>query len=339
MSLTSNLRDSINTVLAPLNHTLVDDRMLYEWQKRSFDPRPGFRCGTLPDGAAEYLTPDNPRLAELRERYARFNSAVTSPSVWTEDIVSADDIRYFRGDNAYVWQVRDRGMNTLSYALTTYYAKSIDSLGLLRTLEEDDSFGVHGFTVAGQRVSRDLLDSVSEIYFLEKHLGLSTRGDFSVLDIGAGYGRLAHRMTAALPGVRYFCTDAFATSTFLSEYYLRLRGPAGRATVLPLDEVEQGLAQETIDLAVNIHSFSECKRSAIDWWLSRIAEHKIPYLMIVPNTGDRLMTHEDVDFGPLVESHGYTLKAREPKYRDPIVQQYGINPSWYFLFERTSARS
>jgi hypothetical protein len=328
-----NVRDSINKVLAPFRHTLVDNRMLYEWQQPSFPAHPGFKPSSLPTGALEYLTVGNPRLADLRKRYAGFDNAVTSPAVWTDDLVSADDIRYFRGDNAYVWQIRDRGMNALSYALTTYYARSIDSLGLLQALEEDDSFGVHSFMIADRRVSRDLLDSVSEIYFLEKHLGISTRSAFSVLDIGAGYGRLAHRMTSALPNVRYFCTDAFAISTFLSEYYLRYRGLQERATVLPLDEVEANLARQTIDLAVNIHSFSECKPSAIDWWVSRIATHKVRYLMIVPNTGDRLLTHEDVDFGAIVEKHGYRLKVKEPKYRDPVVQQYGINPSYYFLFE------
>lgn len=339
MGIKGNLRDALNTVLAPVNHSLVDDRMLYDWQKRSFKAQAGFRSSPLPPGAAEYLTISNPRLADLRARYAGFNSAVTSPAVWTDDLVSAEDMMYFRGDNAYVWQVRDRGMNMLSYALTTYYVPSIDPLGLMQKLEEDDSFGVHSFTVGNKLVSRDLLDSISEIYFLERHLKIAGRPNFSVLDIGAGYGRLAHRMATALPNVRYFCTDAYATSTFLSEYYLRYRGLAGRATVLPLDEVEQGLARESIDIAVNIHSFSECTPSAIEWWISRIAQHNIRYLMIVPNTGDRLATHEGFDFSTIIEKHGYKLKAKDPKYRDPVVQQYAINPSTYFLFELASARS
>jgi len=224
-------------------------------------------------------------------------------------------------------------MNTLSYALTTYYVPSIDQLGLMKTFEEYESFGVHTFNVGNKRVSRDLLDSISEIHFLEKHLSVSTRSDFSVLDIGAGYGRLAHRMTSALPNARYFCTDAVAISTFLCEYYLSHCGLEGRATVLPLDEVEQALTLTPIDIAVNIHSFSECKPSAIDWWVSLVAKHKVRYLMIVPNTGDALRTHEGVDFTSIIESRGYRLKANEPKYRDPVVQQYGINPSYYFLFE------
>jgi hypothetical protein len=55
--------------------------------------------------------------------------------------------------------------------------------------------------------------------------------------------------------------------------------------------------------------------------------------MIVPNTGDRLLTHEGFDFSGVIERQGYRLLAKEPKYRDPVVQQYGLNPSYYFLFE------
>jgi hypothetical protein len=34
-----------------------------------------------------------------------------------------------------------------------------------------------------------------------------------------------------------------------------------------------------------------------------------------------------------VERHGYKLVAKEPKYRDPVVQQYAIGPTYYYLFE------
>ena len=49
--------------------------------------------------------------------------AVTTPSIWTERKVSPDDLRHFRGDNAYVWQ---RNHADINYALTAYYLKAID---------------------------------------------------------------------------------------------------------------------------------------------------------------------------------------------------------------------
>ena len=95
----------------------------------------------LPDGATDYLRPDHPRLAELRERYRRFNAPVTQHSWWSDDFVGREvDLRAFRGDGAYVWQLRD--FNTgVHYIATAYYTKEIDRLGLLRSLEEDDLFG------------------------------------------------------------------------------------------------------------------------------------------------------------------------------------------------------
>ena len=335
MGIKAHIRETLNFGFKRFGHTIVDERILYDWQKASFRQQAGYRPSGLPEGAAGYLVPTNPRLVELRRRYAAFDANVTTPLVWTETLVDAGDMQYFRGDNAYVWQVRERGMNIMAYALTAYYMQSIDALGLLEKLDEDDYFGVHNFEVGGRLVSRDLLDSVAEIYFLEKHLRISSKPGFSVLDIGAGYGRLAHRMTGALPNVsRYLCTDAFPVSTFISEYYLRFRGIEHKARAVPLDEIEQALSAEPVDIAVNIHSFSECKASAIEWWVALLEKHQVKYLMIVPNTGDALRTHEGVDFGTIVQSHGYRLKAMDPKYRDPVLQQCAINPSYYFLFER-----
>ncbi len=121
----------------------------------------------------------------------------------------------------------------------------IERLGLLERLDEDGLFGVHTFIVDGRRVSRDLLDSALELAFLDRHLGISRPPVQTILDIGAGYGRLAHRAVTAFPEtVRYLCTDAIATSTFLCESYLGFRGVAGHesspARVLPLRRARVG---------------------------------------------------------------------------------------------------
>lgn len=133
---------------------------------------PSFRATPLPAAAAAELRPDHPRLLELRARYARIGGAVTDHVSWTERYLRDElDLRHFRGDNAFVWQLRglrDQELAALKYALTTYYVQSIDSLGLLGRLEEDGLFGVHLFDVNRRTVSRDLLDSVNEILFLER---------------------------------------------------------------------------------------------------------------------------------------------------------------------------
>ena len=177
-----------------------------------------------------------------------------------------------------------------------------------------------------------------EIYFLEKHLNLSDLKDLTILDIGAGYGRLAHRMASALPNIKeYLCTDGVAISSFISDYYLRFRGLEDRAKVIPLDRIENTLCYKSVDLAINIHSFSECTISAIDWWMSLLKKSKVKYLMIVPNSGDHggdhLLTNDGKDFGEVIEKHGYKLAVKNPKYRDPIVQKYAINPTYHYLFQ------
>ncbi|ODS33254.1 MAG: hypothetical protein SCARUB_01645 [Candidatus Scalindua rubra] len=338
MGIKKHIKNSLNSLLKRYDHEIIASRLLYDWQK-SFQRRSSYKKAKLPEGAEDYLQQKNPRFRELREKYSIFNQDVTEPLVWTNNHVSSDDIRNFRGDNAFVWQLRGPNMNIMSYALSTYYIKAIDNLCLFDKLAEDDYFGIFTFLIDDQPISRDLLDSIIEIYFLEKHLNISRWSNLKILDIGAGYGRLAHRMVNAFHNIDYYlCTDAVSISTFISEYYLRFRNVHDKAKVIPLYDIEDVLTNHSVDIAINVHSFSECKVSAIDWWLTVLERNRIKYLMIVPNSlnhgrGKLLLTIDFQDFLDVVEWHGYKLIAKEPKYRDATVQEYGINPAYHYLFE------
>ena len=336
MGFKSTIRNVLDHALQTRGYRIVPTASLYSWQTSTIEG-PSANSSALPPNATEYLRQHNPRLKALQERYLKFDDRVVAPSIWVDGYVRSEDITHFRGDNAYVWQLRGRNMNEMGYALTAYYLKSIDDLGLMEKLEEDTSFGNFSFTIDGKVISRDLLDSIAEICFLEKHLHISTLDCMTVLDIGAGYGRLAHRMSSAYPMLKYFCTDAVAASTFLSEFYLRYRGCEPRATVVPLDEVQALTAREKIDRAINIHCFSECTIAAIEWWIGLLRKGRVRFLMIVPNTvngtGDMLLTNRREPFMPTIERNGYELIAKEPKYRDPVVQNFGINPTYHYLFE------
>ena len=328
------LKRGLRACLGRFGYEAMRRADLYDWQ---IAPRVGFdynRSAQLPDGAREYLRRHNPKLQELQKRYADFDATVTTPLVWTDELIRDEDILYFRGDNAWVWQLRGKNNNVISYALAAYYIETIDELGLLDELAEDAYFGNYVFDINGRVVSRDLLDSILEIYFLDRHLGIS-KNEPNVLDIGAGYGRLAHRMTRGIGVKSYTCTDGVAISTFISDYYLGFRG-AERARVVPLDEIEATLAEQDVDVAVNIHSFSECTAAAVDWWVSLLAARKVPHLMIVPNTldhgGEQLLTNGRDDMLPILQDKGYRLIAKEPKYLDATVQQYALNPTYHYLF-------
>ncbi len=325
--------------ISHLRHSeIIPADRVYEWQ-RNGPSLPERKRVPLSPEAQSYLRSDNPKLLDLQRRYSAFNLKATTPLLWEEGLLNGDDIPYFRGDNAYVWQVRGQTYsNVLAYALAFYYLKSIDRFNFLDRMTEDGAFGGFAFHIGDRDVSRDVLDSIAEIYFLERNLDVSNSTGLKIVDIGAGYGRLAHRANQAWPKLgNYLCTDAIASSSFISEFYLSYRAIGDKAKVVPLDEVEQTLGLAGINLAVNIHSFSECQLEAIDWWVGLIARSGIRHFMIVPNATDsgcrRLLTNDRKDFTPVLEKHGYRLLTAEPKFQDPFVQQYALYPATHFLFE------
>lgn len=336
MSLKRRIKNVSNDILRYFGQELVATGVVYEWQ-RNIIQKPGWNKSTISEESLSYLRPDHPKLLDLQQRYGLCDPDVITPAIWNDRHIGADDIAYCRGDNAWVWQLRGKGTNILAYSLAYYYLKSIDRLGLFDKLTEDESFGNFTYTIDGRLVSRDLLDSVGEIYFLDRHLQIGSRSGLRILDIGAGYGRLAHRMVSALEGVeRYYCTDAVAVSTFVSDYYLRFRG-ADKAVVVPLDEIDAALGDHTIDLAINVHSFAECKADAIAWWARLLSRHRVKNLLIVSGAfsdkGESLMSEDKVDYLPILRNFGYQTVVREPKFLDSVVQQYGVEPCFHRLFE------
>jgi hypothetical protein len=160
-----------------------------------------------------------------------------------------------------------------------------------------------------------------------------------VLDIGAGYGRLAHRMSEAVPALAdYCCVDAVPESTFVSDYYLSHRGVAPPARVVALDEVESALVPGSFDLAVNIHSWPECTYAAIAWWVKQLERLDVPRIFLVPNEPTELLSLEldgsRRDFLPLLEAAGYRVKKSEPMIDDPAVRDLLQLDDHFFLLER-----
>lgn len=305
--------------LAP-SYCIVKKSLLYDWQRNPNYESSHVEC-QLPNDA-NILTPDNEKLKELECRYTVFDKSVTAPLLWTPGFITPEQMQFFRGDTGYVWQTRGH-MQESAYVLTAYYIKSVDNLGLLDKLEEDGGFGAHTFNVANKSISRDLLDSINEIYFLNRHFDLLSK-PLSVLDIGAGYGRLAHRMCSLHPNVKYLCTDAVAVSTFICDYYLKYRC-IDNASSIPIDIIASEIEKKPPDLAINIHSWTECQPEAVKWWVDLLASNNIKHIFFVPNLAL-------VDETLAVIETKYKCVVKEPKYLDPLVQQYGVNPTDYYLF-------
>jgi hypothetical protein len=289
------------------------------------------------------LARTNPKLLALEQRYAALDTKAIDPSLWSKDFTSSPeiDLQHFRGET-YVWQHRDFNF-PVHYWVTTKFLQSIDNLGLFAKLEEDELFGCYNFMACGKCVSRDLLDSISEILFLERTLHISQMENLKILDIGAGYGRLAHRLVRGLANIdQVYCTDAVAVSTFLCDYYLRYRGVTDRSVVVPLDQLEIIPNSSQVSIAVNCHSFSECTLQSIKAWLDLLVRKGVSFLMIVPTAlkdgGRTLFTTEkdgrQLDFLPALADRGWKRVEMQPKFGDSEVQKHGITPTFYHLFAK-----
>lgn len=292
--------------------------------------------------SADELTSESPRLLQLRAAYAQADPAVRVHSRWREeDISSWLDLSYFRGDNAYVWHYREsRRVSELKYLIYLQDVMAHDGPGLLEALGEDGAFGCWTYEFEGlPRVSRDLLDSVNELLFLDAELGVLRGSKPRVLDIGAGYGRMAHRYVSAVPGiVDYCCVDAIAESTFLCEYYIRHREVAPPARVVPLTDAAD-LHRGGFDLAVNIHSWSECTIEAIEWWVGHLERLRVPTLFVVPNESEGFTSQETDgarrDFLPVLERAGYELVRDVPAHPAAVRAALGVEDR-YCLFEQST---
>ena len=291
------------------------------------------RAGDLPAEVLAHLTRDNPALVDLKKRYA---SATHLPHSFWAPWENKVNLLKFRGENDYVSQAYFQKTDR-RYEMSCAYVEATDELGFYHLFTEDQLFGVKTWEIVpGKPVSRDLLDSVLEITFLKNALGLGLKDNLRLLDIGAGYGRFAHRLTTAFENSQVTCIDAVATSTFLSVFYLKFRG-CQRAKVVAFDHLKD-LPAGSFDVASNIHSWSECTKEFIAWWLDRLCDLKVPYLFHVPHT-ETLATIEadnsSKTYDDELAKRGFKMVLKQRKFhRSKCVDQVGLFPADYRLYKR-----
>jgi SAM-dependent methyltransferase len=135
--------------------------------------------------------------------------------------------------------------------------------------------GIVRNTRALGNVTRMWIDSNVEVDFVRRNLGFLS--DLSVLDVGAGYGRLAASMRPLV--CRYCCVDPVPISTIVSRFYLAKHRPS--VEVFSMDEFAEEAPEIAIDLAVNVHSWSECSIPEVSRWVSALHDLEIPWLFTV----------------------------------------------------------
>ena len=296
--------------------------------------KPGQTSNNIAPEQAQYLSKNNPVLLDLKKRYEHAEKPDHSTwSFWEKTI----NLHQFRGENDYLSQSYFRDVRS-RYLLTAAYVEWRDELNWLDSLKEDNLFGVKTWDILpGKVITRDLLDSILEIYFLKEKLALNVSDKIRMLDIGAGYGRLAYRFTSLFPQAHVSCIDAVATSTFLSDFYLRFRGRAEQTQVVPFDKREV-LQSGQFDVACNVHSWTECTLAFVKFWLELLVDLRVKYLFVVPHFSNFCTTELDGTMGnyePELKRCGFKLMISERKFnRSEVANQFGIYPANYHLFKR-----
>lgn len=266
---------------------------------------------------------------ELEKRYENLGF-ISSRGVWTKNHLRNFDFQKFRGDNIYVWQ--SRMFEEINFFVSYQYALKMDAMDLNKKFIESKSYGVEVYEFDGLAISREWIDSILEINYLEEKIGLTTTLDLEIIDIGAGYGRLAFRLAEAFPLSKINCVDAIPLSTCLSRVYLEPFIESQQVIVHDLETV-QAVVRGRINLAVNVHSFSEMSLEWVNYWIDFLVEKDVKYLFIVPN-GSSLTLNNGADFGSLLIGAGYTVIDQKSKYSESDFKKFGIYPSTYFLLKK-----
>ncbi len=186
----------------------------------------------------------------------------------------------------------------------------IDPEGMLR----DAEFGARVMETKHARLTRMWLDSSVEIEFLGRHVQDDVKHD-RVLDIGAGYGRLAAAAASIGDGPeRYVCVDAVPISTQICRNYCASFAPRAEVPSLPDFLAIHNAGGYEFDLAINVHSFNECTREQISAWLDILDELKVPLLFTVSH-GDN---------AGKIEGSYYAWEEGRPSWKPLVLERWEI---------------
>lgn len=106
------------------------------------------------------------------------------------------------------------------------YVSQIDSLSILKKLEEPLIGNPFIVAYKGRLISQDICNSVYEFYSIMQKVNLSK--NVKIADLGAGYGRLAYIFLNVIPDSSY-CIIDIPPALFISQKYLK--------TVFPREKI------------------------------------------------------------------------------------------------------
>jgi putative sugar O-methyltransferase len=115
----------------------------------------------------------------------------------------------------------------------------------------------------GRLISQDVANSALEVNAMMEALG--GRRPSSILEIGAGYGRLAYALLTLFPEATYTIIDIQPTRS-ISQWYLSQLFDPERLTFLSPEEASS-LEPGSFDLGLSVSSLGEMTEAQIDGYL------------------------------------------------------------------------
>ena len=249
-------------------------------------------------------------------------------SVW-QDTVKAAGLSFAKHPIYVAQDTDDADYERVARAVASCF---VDLDGKVR----DKRFGARVVnTAALGEVTRMWLESNVEIDFLRRHTPPHSFPLGHVLDIGAGYGRLAVTLAKSGMADSVYCIDAVPISSELCSHYTRMFTTEDQVRVLDLKWFADNYKRYAYfyDLAVNIHSWNECSYEQIWNWVMLIEELSIPYLFTVShgqldNSKDRAYS----TWGPSNPTEWRSLL--EGKYELIAEESLGLSRNPHALWRR-----
>ena len=239
--------------------------------------------------------------AELYKPFYDELTPLSSLGMWDEWQKKASTSN-FASESVYVAQ------NSYSEERFREVAKEVATFGpvdVMGGMTRDAEFGARVVETELGGVTRMWLDGNVEIDFIRRNIPNMER--LRVLDIGAGYGRLAVMMRPLVK--EYTCVDPVKISTEICRAYTARFD--SRVITLGIEEFSNSNAK--YDLAINIHCWNECTLEQVEAWIQAIADRKIPYLFTVDHgrPGEAYNAWNNTgSFRPVIENH-YRLVKEE----------------------------
>lgn len=167
------------------------------------------------------------------------------------------------------------------------YVSRIDSLNLLKKIEEPRLGNPYIVRYKNLIISQDLCNSIHEFYSITNNVKL--RKNAKIAELGAGYGRTANVFLKALPDISYtvidipptlYIAEEYLSKLFLKEKIFHFRHfdkfesvekefRTAKIRFLTPNQIEL-LPQGFFDLVINISSLHEMNRDQIKNYLDQI---------------------------------------------------------------------